>query len=498
VIIPAGEFTTELLVQPIGPGITGEGRTVILTLVDAPAYDLAPQAEATVTIVEDLDLPDLAVNLDEVDWPGILVPGERMRLDVQIDNVGTAAADGRTTIQIFLLPSGANGPTPNDLPVGEITRRIRLQPDESRTVTVRIDVPDDIELGEYRLVAVVDPFNEIAERRQANNTAFSEPVEVLYMIGQVEDRVIRRLDIDGVRYQLTGPGSARILPGENGQAPTIMVEDSAANTRLLVRGQRNVDNAVHNIFIAGSARDVRVLNARIEGDIVTTGGLQMVRADEFGSAQQRIVITDANGDGRDFSLRGGDVENLSIESNLPIRMINVNAWDDTDDQRDLITAPSITRVQVRNDFGADMDLLDEAGDGLTRLRVGGLLSDSVIRSAANIGNVQAGGFIDSTIFAGVDPMVDLVTSADDFVAVRQIQNVQVIGSRPVTFQNTRIAASTIGRITLREIETDNDDVPMGITAQNIGQYRRLNEPVRRDLATPGIVEELGDYTLRIV
>ena len=75
----------------------------------------------------------------------------------------------------------------------------------------------------------------------------------------------------------------------------------------------------------------------------------------------------------------------------------------------------------------------------------------------------------STIYAGVNPPAGalLPTVAADFVAPATIRGVNIRTRGTSGFSNSAIAASTLGRMNLGVVNTDNGGAPFGIAAQTI-------------------------------
>ncbi len=116
-----------------------------------------------------------------------------------------------------------------------------------------------------------------------------------------------------------------------------------------------------------------------------------------------------------------------------------------------------------------------------------------ILSAWNIGDVTAGGIVDSSIFAGVlttrdlnsDGVLDLPDSATDLDLTAEgrarIRNVRVNGMRGAdqryvdSFINTNLAAADLGAVLVSYVRTDNGGVPFGIAADTIQRFTKRDQ-----------------------
>lgn len=159
-----------------------------------------------------------------------------------------------------------------------------------------------------------------------------------------------------------------------------------------------------------------------------------------------------------------------------------------------LNAGSVRSFRAGTISGATITLIQPTAAGafaLNSLKVKGAIANSNIRAtASDVGTVSAGSIVNSTIYAGVSSAVGtaLPDSADDFVAPATIRAVNVRNRTSASFVNSSIAASTLGRLNLGVINTDNGGVPFGLadlstlsvaaadTAGTRIRYARLNEP----------------------
>lgn len=159
-----------------------------------------------------------------------------------------------------------------------------------------------------------------------------------------------------------------------------------------------------------------------------------------------------------------------------------------------LNAGSVRSLRAGTVSGATLTLIQPTAAGafaLNSLNVKGAIANSNIRAtASDVGTVTAGSIVNSTIYAGVSSAVGtaLPDSADDFVAPATIRAVNVRNRTSASFVNSSIAASTLGRMNLGVINTDNGGVPFGLadlstvsvaatdTAGTRIRYAKLNEP----------------------
>jgi hypothetical protein len=93
----------------------------------------------------------------------------------------------------------------------------------------------------------------------------------------------------------------------------------------------------------------------------------------------------------------------------------------------------------------------------------GVIDDSSIDVTGNVGKVTLGQMIDSELFAGFTPSSSSnPMGGGSFGNGYQILSVTVKGSTNAAFADSTIAAQTIGTVTLRSVNTNNNGVAFGI------------------------------------
>jgi len=187
---------------------------------------------------------------------------------------------------------------------------------------------------------------------------------------------------------------------------------------------------------------------------------------------------------------------------MPIKQIQVDDWDDTDETVDQITAPSLEQIKSKSDLGASITLTDISVE-LKKVDVKENLLGSVIRTLGDIGSVKAGRIVDTSIFAGIDDDVTgLPDDEADFItgaAIGQVQAKGVKNSPDASFENSRIAASIVGKVKLSDVEFDNGGELFGIAADTrIDQVQRNDADKVGPVLTPSLADEQGDYVVRVV
>jgi hypothetical protein len=142
-----------------------------------------------------------------------------------------------------------------------------------------------------------------------------------------------------------------------------------------------------------------------------------------------------------------------------------------------LTAPSIKVLRVGHDLTA-ATINATAGDGppspsIGTLLVGGTDSQSNVITAGSINTVSVGAITQSTIEAGVgSTATTLPTDPSVFQTAATIGTFAVTGAVPGTFAVTDaiVAASDLGRVIVRRVDTDNGGTPFGFASNTLALY----------------------------
>jgi peptidyl-prolyl cis-trans isomerase A (cyclophilin A) len=110
---------------------------------------------------------------------------------------------------------------------------------------------------------------------------------------------------------------------------------------------------------------------------------------------------------------------------------------------------------------------------LNQIKVGGAITNEVISSVGNMGTLTAASLTGSAIYAGVvaadvtTPVVPTTTS--DFVTdvTARIKAVRLSNGTSTAFSNSKIAAETLGELSLGVINTSNGGVAEGLSGETL-------------------------------
>jgi hypothetical protein len=264
---------------------------------------------------------------------------------------------------------------------------------------------------------------------------------------------------------------------------------------------------LHNIEIIDPLGVARFGSVDLDGFFTAASGARSIVLGDI-TSNSTFSIGSGNGSGG-VALTFAHVEDLVLESLMPIKRLRASDWIDNQGDEDAITAPSVRSLLITGnggragDFETDVTLSDARA--LAHVRIAGAMNDSTIRTSGAIGTVNVGAMHDSNIFAGV---THRVATAEELQQAAKIKSIVVSGvSGGVAFTDSNIVAEAIGRVVLTGVDGQSAADEFGIVADRIGDYLRTAGAVRvhhEDLdnpgafAPPGEADRVGNYVLRIV
>jgi hypothetical protein len=313
--------------------------------------------------------------------------------------------------------------------------------------------------------------------------------------------------------------------GQGAQAQSVRFTDSDGTVSTLsVRGgSATVRFNGTNITQVLSGRTTVVSGTNVSvGQVVLAGPNPNATVETVGGdGKVDIGGITAAGWVRRFSGRGVVLKGAST-FDTAVGQLNVAAAADGT----TISAPFVRNLRVSGDLAADITAGSinalTAGSitssnivltlapaakavGLNSLSSTGAITNSLIRSAANIGTVTAGSISGSSIYAGVSATTGgfLPTAVGDFASASSIRGVTVRnrGTTP-GFANSDVAASALGRMNLGLVQVDNAGVPFGLAADTIQSLSAVGAggaPIRRGVLTDASQSiDQTDFKVRVL
>lgn len=297
--------------------------------------------------------------------------------------------------------------------------------------------------------------------------------------------------------------------------------NSASNLKVNARGGDGVLE-VGNITAPGGLRNLSGKALSVNGDVnlglankvdladITSGSLTI------GGASQVTI-----------NLPGG-VDDSDITSAGPIRNLKTGRFAGADGEPQSIVAPAISKLKVDSDFAGNLTVqgtLNNAKIGggvsggtwnvgnLGKAVVGGDLSSDInvttlnslragsitnadILSSGTLRTVQTGSMTGSRIYASVNGL-DLPDDPSDLGTAGLIRSVTVRGD----FVDSRIAAETLGNISLGTVNVVNAGSPFGVAGATIARVNGTDSLgsslTRTRLTEPTQSFEQQDFKIRV-
>ena len=465
ITFPTGVTQVTLEIDPVDDDDTEAAETVVIDLDASVDYDLGGSVNGTVTIAAS-DLPEGAI-------------GDLIFNDAngnEIFDVKTEVGIGNVTVDLYNDVNGDGLLDGGDTFLSQVTTDANGIYDFTALVSgdYLVDVSDDNdELDTFFSSGEDDPLAvTLANDEDFNEADFGyfDPTDLKFGIVPGEAKAVK-LTFRQVVYSLSGLGMGQLVfDGEDEMSLEFdgTTAKSKAKAKPLVKGEMT---EVYDVSVLnGSIGSVDMRGTTIKGDYNSQGSTGKLLV--YDIADNHLMNIGPGGPKATLTLMAHDIFDTTLTSQIPIKKMTFNTWEDTDGDKDSITAPWAGTVQSANNFQADMTLTDAAVKAtLKKLSVARLISDAVIRTAGPMGAVAAGALENVTLFAGVNGALDTLPAvAGDFVnPLASIKSVKLSGIAGIddSFVNSLIGGFTIKSVALGRVAIDNGDVEFGVAANNI-------------------------------
>lgn len=474
--------------------------------------------------------PNLYVDLTQDSMPRFLLPGDVGSVKFNLVNNGAATAkNGSVNVYLTKVTVTKNS-------FGQITGSTVVSPESSIVVksggalayniasgkaqafSVPVNVPTtpfDSDEVYYKVVTEIVPAGDerFSDDNKSTETSLHLAVNKFGTLSDINfgtrlNAVLKYTgeNTDGVTgfvtWTMKGPGTGTV--GFNAQKENMSlttVGTTLASTLTPTFSKAGSHIALEGINFTSGIGTANLGLVDVSGLIAISGGVKTLKLGNL-SGDSLLLISPVLFDPNiKAAITVGQVTDFSIESSQALASLTVGSWADTaGSPNDSIIAPSLGTLKVNGNFEADLTLVEEVP--LTSIKVTGWLKNATIKTAGNIGSVNLGGIDTANVFAGIDSRPDALS---DFANARTIQSFTIAGIKGYTgdlFINSQVAAQTLGSIIVKGVDpTGTGDY--GFVADVIKSYSRAAAPgtpalVRTNLTTPQIVDDLGDYLVRIL
>jgi hypothetical protein len=185
---------------------------------------------------------------------------------------------------------------------------------------------------------------------------------------------------------------------------------------------------------------------------------------------------------------------------------SINELNVRGDQSGSLNADSIGTWHVLGNLNAATVTLSFA---VNTMRVNGTVENSDLNTNGEIRAITVGALVDSDIFDGVgSTSTGLPTSGADFDlepggVIPPILSLTITGLPDTTFAMTgsNIAASIIGRLIVRNVDTDNSGIPFGIAADMLTSLTDIEKGKKAvhwtDKESASLLPSSGDFQVNL-
>ncbi len=362
------------------------------------------------------DLPDLVPAISSSNLQSVSVPGDRAFVLVRVDNVGSATASGAIEVNLYAVPEGELLDTQNDVQVGQLSTFAFLPAGGATFIPMSVLLTEDLAVGAYRLVAVVEPADTISEIDPTNNAvAADDPFELAWNFGSFGNRQNVALRLGDAMFTLFGGGFANASYDQADDAWDLTLQNTTNFSSM------NVTTGLNQGITLGSVAGgpLSALNARtanLDGTLEIPGLSRL----SLQNATGQINIGPGSSPFAGTSIQLDRAFDLQIDSELPIRSLVATQWLDNDATPDQVAAPSLgfmaiqgnAAIDVAGDFEADVTLdgSDSSFNTFNFVNITGVARDSSWDMAGRGGTILAGAWQGGAITA--DTLNGLIISGN--------------------------------------------------------------------------------------
>ncbi len=272
-----------------------------------------------------------------------------------------------------------------------------------------------------------------------------------------------------------------------------------ARTVTFTKGMTNSDfQVIGNV--------VTFTTGTVDNDV--TGGLgdPLIKADQIGTLK-------VNGDISKGTINAVVINSINVTGNVKNAVIDLSlapsstlkalgAFTVSGGVSDTMidSAGNVGNVSIGAAGATDFALISAGSIGNITTAGAGNLTRAQVRAQSNIGQVSLAGIIDSTLFAGVSNSVldlpEFVAQFSNTAAVIAGITIRTAGN---TFVRSYIAAGTLTRVALKGVDPADPAGTFGVAAsEKVGNYTATGQVSRTNLTIPDNYNTIGSFTLRIV
>lgn len=366
------------------------------------------------SLMEGLESRQLLAGDVAASWGGQIgsfyVPGEQVKIQPQITNVGDAVVQGSVTLRVYITTDGVvDG---DAIQVLERTGlNVTITPGSALTRNEAFTVPSDLAPGSYILVAKVFAGGGVSNPNTANDEAQFGGFNVAWRFGFFNERqnvILRVTDADGTVATFSAKNVSGLLTPnlfDPSKLDLFLQSGSASGSVKMTASGGDGFFDIAGLDIQNDVGTVDLGKARLIGDATIHDAIKSLK---LGAVVGDPNDADAIDDGLEINidaltgtpeLRFGIVSDVILNSNVGLKLIDVECWRDFGSiNENYIDAPFIVKAVSRCKWAPAMNLTGASkGLSLGSLSVPGEIFGEFWQLAAGMGKVTAGSILDTSM-----------------------------------------------------------------------------------------------------
>lgn len=513
--------------------------------------------------------PNLSASITNDGLANLIMPGAASPVSVRISNNGLAAAATNVDVKFFLSkvvgaqtdpsyePDGAKLDA-GDVLISEFKDQpINLAGGASVLLTKTLDLSRLLGTNaseSYKLIAQVTPSagSALDEAFTTDNSSIDGHLhQAANFVGTFLDAdnvlhknvVLTYTEADGdlVTLSVKGVGFAEVTT--TGGLIDLHANGTNAATVLNAKTAVGKHIELHDLLVTSQVGSVALGQVNFSGSIAFSGGAKSIVLGDVNSDSHLTIGGFAPANTQAVAIKLGNVQDVRLDSFMPIGSLTALEWLDTKGDHDAISAVSLGSLKITGG-NLEADVFTSGSTRLASIAVSGLVKNSTLKINGALGTLTAAGLDhanltalggvtsivtgdisdssvtlggsailakfaagnvkNTTIHTGGDVRSAIVGGFDhsEFFAGAQTLPTSLgslgshaIGSLTIrgAFTDSQVAAARLGTVQLQSATAPTG----GFIADAIKTYNRAGTPILRNLGAPGTFDTLTGYKVSV-
>jgi len=360
-------------------------------------------------------LPDLVPHIDNIKSYDVIVPGDKLRVSVLVDNQGIAEVKDKMNIRFYA--SADQTVDGSDVLLASLeNQNARIKVNAQKKYNANVVIPYDIAPGDYYMLVEVDAGSHIPELNETNNVAVSDGTgTIACRSGTFADRrnvKLKATDDQGKDFclALSGDGYAE-LSWNNGK-PEITLFETTEKSSLTIKSKSQIDLGRILCDPTGPASLGKLTGklVNLADNINLTGSLGTL---QINNINDQVEVQTHIGYSKGTTIKANNIADAVFDITGDVKSMQANVFLDG-----LLKGNNIFKVDIKNgDLGANLSALDiikrvkvNKGDILGNFRAGTSMDQiqgqdiegAILSTPGDINKIKANNILDTIILAGYD------------------------------------------------------------------------------------------------